>query len=67
MSSCKLLRGAGDPKVYLELDGELHHVPNPATFENLFTSWSAIQDVNSIAGYKIGEPLSDGAKLMAGD
>ena len=42
VSSCKLLRATGDPKVYLSLDNELHHVPNPNTFNNLFVDWNTI-------------------------
>ena len=53
--------------MYLELDGVLHHVPNPATYEGLFTDWNVIQDVNSLSAYKVGDPLTDGAKFMYGD
>ena len=67
LKTCQLLRGAGDSKVYLELDGVLHHVPNPATYEGLFTDWNVIQDVNSLSAYTVGDPLTDGAKLMYGD
>ena len=53
--------------MYLELDGVLHHVPNPATYENLFTSWNAVRDVNSLSAYTVGDPLTDGAKLVWGN
>ena len=66
VSKCQLVRVDGEPAVYLELDGELHHVPNPATYNNLFTTWGAIQAINSLDDYCVGEPLSDGANLMSG-
>ena len=58
----------GDPregKLYVMLDWMLRHIPNPATFDNLFRDWSYVE-VPRADAYPVGPPLPDGAYLANG-
>jgi len=45
-SDCKLYRKSGHPAVFLYLNGQCRHIPDPSTFNNLFTSWGAIKVIS---------------------
>ena len=53
----------GDPAVYLMDQGTKRHVPNPATYNNLFRDWNGIVVDASINTIDTGTPISDGAVL----
>ncbi|MFG3497743.1 hypothetical protein [Streptomyces sp. NPDC047886] len=57
------LKSVNGPAVYLILDGKRRHIPNPATYDNLFRDWNGIQSVIDINSITDGGPLSDGAVL----
>ncbi len=61
----KLYFNDGDGAVYLALDGALRHVPDPRTFNNLFTiplDPSRMIHINKddLAALKVGRPLVAG-------
>jgi len=43
---CKLYRRRDRPEVYLFLDGQCRHIPDPHTLLQLFTSWSAVRVIH---------------------
>lgn len=49
--------------VYLILEGTRRHIPNPATYDNLFIDWSGIYIAVDLDQIPEGDPLSDGAIL----
>ncbi|GAA4890048.1 hypothetical protein ACFPM3_19585 [Streptomyces coeruleoprunus] len=57
------VKGVNSPAVYLILDGKRRHIPNPATYNNLFRDWNGIQSVLDVNAVDDGGPLSDGAIL----
>ena len=53
----------GNPAIWLILNGVRRHIPNPATYDNLFRNWSGIvQDINANE-IDDGGPISNGARL----
>lgn len=52
--------------IFLMIDDRLRHIPNPATYDNLFRDWSGIGDLGNLVGQARGEPLADGAYLASG-
>ncbi|RFZ95611.1 hypothetical protein D0C36_08870 [Mucilaginibacter conchicola] len=49
--------------IYLVLDGQVRHIPNPATFDNLFANGNGV--IQSEPGLQVeGKPLTDGAYLV---
>ncbi|MES2266976.1 MAG: hypothetical protein V4520_09460 [Bacteroidota bacterium] len=52
--------------LYLVLDGQVRHIPNPETYKNLFDTWDSV--IKSEEGLqKIGQPLTEGAYLSKAD
>lgn len=51
----------GSLAVYLVIDGLRHHVPDPATYSNLWSTWDGILPGGS--NISIGEPLLSGSFL----
>lgn len=49
--------------VYLILEGTRRHIPNPATYDNLFIDWSGIYVAIDIDQLPEGPALTDGALL----
>jgi hypothetical protein len=52
--------------VYLMIGGALRHIPNPATYNNLFRDWKGIGTLGNLAGQHKGPPLTDRAHLAKG-
>jgi hypothetical protein len=50
-----------DPAVYLVIDGLRHHIPDPATYSNLWRTWDGLNRWGD--GIDIGEPLLSGSYL----
>ena len=65
VSVCNRVRVSGTAPIYLQLDDGLHHIPNPETYNNLFTNWNDVLEVPDLAGLSVAEPLSDGATIRA--
>jgi hypothetical protein len=58
------IQQSGAPALYLvDVDGTLHHVPDPTTYNNLFRDWNGIQQLSNISGITVGQELSSGAHL----
>jgi hypothetical protein len=56
------VQAPGDPAIYLVMDGGfLRHIPNAATFNNLFRSWTVVQGWPPNA--QVNKPLATGAFL----
>ncbi|MFD0764333.1 hypothetical protein ACFQZI_05680 [Mucilaginibacter lutimaris] len=52
--------------IYLILDGQVRHIPDPETYKNLFDTWDGV--IKSEEGLqKIGRPLTAGAYLSKAD
>lgn len=53
--------------IYILMDSELRHVPNPETYNNLFIA-SATTDLKQLGSsnlpFNIGQPLMNGAQLV---
>jgi len=64
-SDCKLYRKDGRLAVFLYLHGQCLHIPDPSTFNNLFTSWGAIKVISPWfwPRCRSGAPISRGAFL----
>jgi len=64
-NSNKMYSNSNKNVVYLYLDGQCRHIPNPKTFDNLFTSWSAVHQVspNEWAHCNMGKSIENGAFL----
>eukprot|EP01083_Nonionella_stella_P260507 888167_1 len=61
------LRNSDNGAIYLCLDRELRHIPNPDTFNNLFNSWTYTNVVTAtISLYDQGNALVNGAELFKG-
>ena len=54
----------GGKKIHLVTDNELHHVPNPKTYETLFKDWKH-EELPDLSAFIMSYPLSDGAKLLS--
>jgi len=67
-SDCKLYRRSGHPAVYLYLNGRCQHIPDPSTFNNLFTSWGAVKVISRWRwpSCRKGASISRGAFLGQG-
>ena len=52
--------------VYLVMFGELHWIPNPGTYDNLFTSWDVIVKSTDLPSIDRGFDFSNGALLVRG-
>jgi hypothetical protein len=54
-----LLKTLTDPKVYCVMGGQLHWIPDPATFEHLGLSWGKVMVApdDGFADLTIGDPL----------
>lgn len=52
-----LLQQAGTPAVWVVENGALHHIPDSAIMDGMGLSWSDIQQVSSLAGMSVGQPL----------
>lgn len=53
--------------IYLILNGQLRWIPDPTTYNNLFTTWNGvIQDDYLVDNVPMGPPLSSGALLARG-
>jgi len=62
-SVLKIEPGGG---LYLLLDKAAHHIPNPATFNQLFANWNRVQEVHT-SSVTIGTPIADGAYLASAE
>lgn len=52
--------------MYLVLDGQVRHIPDPETYKNLFDTWDGV--IKSEEGLQeIGKPLTQGAYLAKND
>jgi len=62
---CKLYRRSDRHEVFLFLDGQCRHIPDPPTFDRLFTSWGAVRVFPSwqMLGCRPGQSISSGAFL----
>src|SRR5688572_26637329 len=62
------VRVAGNPQVYVVIDNQKCHVPNPGTYNNLFENWNDIQSVtqNEKNAIPTGTALTSGAVLAKG-
>jgi hypothetical protein len=47
--------------LYLVLDGKVRHIPNPATYDQLFADWNGYKEAQNIQ--PAGDALTDGAYL----
>lgn len=56
----------GNPAIYLIDQGRKRHIPDPATYNNLFRDWNGIIQDPHINDIDSGEPLSVGASLVEG-
>jgi len=67
-SDCKLYRRSDRHAVWLFLDGQCRHIPDPPTFDRLFTSWGAIHVISRSRwpSCSIGPSISRGAFLGHG-
>jgi len=67
-SHCKLYRMSHRREVYLYLDGQCRHIPDPHTFYRLFTSFRAVRVVSPWLwpGCNSGPSISRGAFLGRG-
>ena len=67
-SDCKLYRRSDRHSVFLFLDGKRRHIPDPPTFNRLFTSWGAIRVISPWRwpNYRRGRSISRGAFLGRG-
>jgi len=56
----------GGVTVYLVLEGQACHVPNPDTYDNLFENWEGLKEVGSLSDLDIdeGPALSASAGLL---
>jgi len=65
---CKLYRRSDRHEVFLFLDGQCRHIPDPSTFNRLFTSWGAINVYSRWLRLRCrgGQPISRGAFLGRG-
>jgi len=65
---CKLYRRSGRHEVFLFLDGQCRHIPDPPTFNRLFTSWGAIPVYPPMFRIRCrkGQSISRGAFLGRG-
>ena len=61
-----LIKGPARPHVYQVFGGRKHWIPNPPTFNNLYTTWAAIRVVpaSSVGIIPTGPPYSNGARLV---
>ena len=59
---------AGHPEVYVVIDNAKHHVPDPATYNNLFENWTDIQEIPAadFNAVPTGLALTSGAVLAKG-
>jgi hypothetical protein len=58
------IRQAGDPAIYLvDDDGTLRHVPDPATYNNLFRDGNGVQQLTNVSSITTGPELTSGAHL----
>lgn len=53
----------GDPAIYLIDAGKKRHVPDPATYNNLFRDWNGVVQDPHLDAIDTGLPLSHGAVL----
>ena len=65
---CKLYRRRDRHEVFLFLDGQCRHIPDPPTFNRLFTSWGAIHVISRgrWPNCRRGRSISRGAFLGRG-
>ncbi|MFC5475393.1 hypothetical protein [Paraherbaspirillum soli] len=56
----------GNPAVYLVDAGRKRHIPDPATYNNLFRDWNGILQDIAINEIDTGTPISVGAVLAQG-
>lgn len=57
-----------EPTIYLIDRGQKRHVPNPATYDNLFRDWSdkRIDENANLSDVETGDPIDIGAVLARG-
>ncbi len=53
----------GDTAIYLMDAGRKRHIPDPATYNNLFRDWNGIVQDTDITEIETGSPISSGAVL----
>ncbi|WP_353853407.1 CHAT domain-containing protein [Accumulibacter sp.] len=58
------VKSPGSTSIYLVDKGSKRHIPDPATYNNLFDSWSDVIEDPSIDDIDLGPPISPGASLM---
>jgi len=56
------ITGPGNSAIYIVMDGQRRHIPDPWTFNRLFKDWSTVEVVD-IANIDEGPPISEGALL----
>jgi hypothetical protein len=52
--------------IYVMLGGALRHIPDPATYNNLFRDWKGIGALGNLGGQRVEPALSNGAHLANG-
>ncbi|HWT14088.1 MAG TPA: hypothetical protein VN231_15150 [Allosphingosinicella sp.] len=60
------LRDRSDGAVFVTLEGAMRHIPNPATYANLYRSDLVPTDIAPGYAYSVSRPLTDGAYLARG-
>lgn len=63
----RITASTGASGVYLVMAGQLHHIPDPFTYNRVFQNWSDIQ-VNDylMDNVPMGAPLAEGAAVVIG-